>query len=464
MTEKLPTVDPSAIVDMPAVVTPSFDAAVIRDGLARLRRRPLEPTTKGFAGVNPAEVADPDQLVAAEVDLSHPMFSTPLLVLRETAIEHNVRTMAEFCASSGVLLAPHAKTTMSPEIFTRQLAAGAWGLTAANPSQATVFARFGARRILLANEVVDPAGIRALLRLLAGLPDLELCCYVDSVPGALALDDAVERCDPPLGRRLPVLVEYGVPDGRSGVRSVAAGLALAERVSRMPNLGLVGVSCFEGTLGHGPDPETLAAVADLCARVRELGEAMVDCGYVRHGVDGRPLETPSLVLSAGGSHYFDVVARELALSRVPDTRVVVRSGSYVVHDHGVYLHSSPALRQDALAAFQPAIEIWTSVLSRPQPDLVLLNAGRRDVAFDSGLPVVLGAVNRERGPVVADGAVVTDLNDQHAFVAVPPSSELAVGDLVVLGISHPCTTLDKWQAAVVVDDSDRVVDVAHTFF
>jgi hypothetical protein len=109
---------------------------VIRDGLARLRRQPLEPTTKGFAGADPAAVPDPDQLMASGADLTDPMFSTPLLVLRETAIEHNVRTMAEFCASSGVLLAPHAKTTMSPEIFTRQLAAGAWGLTAANPLRA----------------------------------------------------------------------------------------------------------------------------------------------------------------------------------------------------------------------------------------------------------------------------------------------------------------------------------------
>lgn len=461
MTEKL---NPPAAVSIPDVHSPSFDAAAVRDGLARLRRLPLEPTTKGFAGVDPEAVQDPDELVAAGVDLTDSMFSTPLLVLRETAIEHNVQTMAEFCASSGVLLAPHAKTTMSPEIFTRQLAAGAWALTAANPSQATVFARFGARRILVANEVVDPAGIRALLRLLARLPDLELCCYVDSVAGALALDDAARHCDPPPARRLPVLVEYGVPDGRSGVRSVAEGLELAERVSQTSTLGLAGVSCFEGTLGHGSDPETLAAVADLCARVRELGEAMVDRGYVRHGFDGRPLRAPSLVLSAGGSHYFDVVARELSRSRVPDTHVVVRSGSYVVHDHGVYLHSSPALREDGLPEFEPAIEIRASVLSRPQPDLVLLNAGRRDVAFDAGLPVVLGAVDPERGPVAVDGAVVTDLNDQHAFVAVPPSSELAVGDVVVLGISHPCTTLDKWQVAVVVDDSDRVAGVAHTLF
>jgi D-serine deaminase-like pyridoxal phosphate-dependent protein len=448
----------------PSATQYSYDPIAVEAGLDLLRHRPLEPTTKGFAGADPLVPLDPQRLVQAGVTLADPLFSTPLMVLRDSALEHNVTAMAQFCATAGVLLAPHAKTTMSPEIFGRQLKAGAWALTAANVTQAAVYARFGARRILIANEVADPAGIRALLRLLAALPDLEICCYVDSVQGVRVLDDAVRAAQAPPGRRLPVLVEYGVPNGRAGVRSVAEGLAVAEAVSASATLGLVGVSCFEGPVGEGVEEATLQAVTRLCAQVRELGEAAVDAGYVRYGFDGRELAVPSLVLSAGGSHHFDVVAAELSNSRVPGTRVVLRSGSYVAHDHGVYLRSSPGLRPVGLAPFQPAIEIWASVLSRPQPDLVLLNAGRRDVSFDADLPVVLRARSTGGKPLAVDDLAVTQLNDQHAFVTVPPSSELAVGDLVVLGVSHPCTTFDKWQVAVIVDDRDRVVDIAHTFF
>jgi D-serine deaminase-like pyridoxal phosphate-dependent protein len=60
--------------------------------------------------------------------------------------------------------------------------------------------------------------------------------------------------------------------------------------------------------------------------------------------------------------------------------------------------------------------------------------------------------------------VVTRLDDQHAYISVPPGADLAPGDLLCLGISHPCTTFDKWRAIPVVDDENRVTDVVHTFF
>jgi D-serine deaminase-like pyridoxal phosphate-dependent protein len=427
--------------------------------------QPLTSLTKGFTGVRAGAPVTPQDLVTAGARLTDPPFGTPLMVLRESALGCNIGSMARFCAGSGVLLAPHAKTTMSPEIFTRQLAAGAWALTAANPTQAALYAHFGARRILIANEVADPAGIALLIELLATVPGLELCCYADSTQGVRALEAGAERAPAALGRPIPVLLEYGVDGGRTGVRSREEALAVAGRIRQSSSVALIGVSCFEGVLGHGTDEHTLSSVAGLCATVRELGEELAEGGYIRHGIDGRPAAAPSLILSAGGSHFFDVVAREFRRSRVPATDVVLRSGSYVAHDHGVYLGSTPALRDPALPAFNPAIEIHATVLSRPQPDLVLLNAGRRDVPFDAGLPVVLGPAGAGGVPAGIDHrARVTGLNDQHAFVAVPPSSPLGVGDRVVLGISHPCTTFDKWQAAVIADDHDRVTGIAHTFF
>jgi D-serine dehydratase len=438
----------------------AYSPAAVEAGLDRLRTEPLTALTKGFAGPRPVT---PRELVAAGASITDPRFGTPLMVLRESALDHNIGSMARFCAGAGVLLAPHAKTTMSPEIFTRQLTAGAWALTAANPSQAAVYAQFGARRILIANEVTDPAAIAVMLGLLTTVPGLQLCCYADSVEGVDVLEAGAQRAS--LGRPLPVLLEYGVPGRRAGVRTREEAMKVAERLRRSPSVALTGVSVFEGVLGHATDERTLSAVAQLCATVREVGEDLAEGGYLRSGIDGRPAGSPSLILSAGGSHYFDLVARELLRSRVPGTQVVLRSGSYVTHDHGIYRESTPALRDPALPAFTPAIEIHATVLSRPQPDLVLLNAGRRDVAFDAGLPVVLGRAEAGRRPDGIDqSSRVTNLNDQHAFVAVPPSSPLRAGDRVVLGISHPCTTFDKWRTAVIADDDGQVTGVAHTFF
>jgi D-serine dehydratase len=443
---------------------PAFDDGAAHATLAELAALPLTALDKGFSGLS-AGRRTPDAIVAGALRLDDPAFSTPEMVLRSTALDANISAMAAFAQRAGALLAPHAKTTMSPEIFVRQLRAGAWALTAANVTQAAIFSRFGARRILIANELTDAAELGTLTRLLADLPELELCVYVDSLAGVDLLDRTLTDAAPggqDRQRRLPVLVEVGLQGGRAGVRSRELGIAVARAAAMTSTLSVVGASCFEGVIGHETDEATLARVADFCGQVRMLGESIAGLGLLRGGF-GTPDDTPSLILSAGGSHYFDVVAAEFARSAVPHTRIVIRSGSYVTHDHGTYLHSSPMTRLNGLPEFRPAIEVRTSVLSRPEPGLLLLNAGRRDVSFDAGLPVVLGATRKGLAVGVAD-AHVTALNDQHAFVTVPVDSELAVGDLVVLGISHPCTTFDKWQHALIVDDDDRVVEVAHTFF
>jgi len=71
----------------------------------------------------------------------------------------------------------------------------------------------------------------------------------------------------------------------------------------------------------------------------------------------------------------------------------------------------------------------------------------------------------------ADGTIedagplsVRRLDDQHAYLAVPDGGGLSPGDLVGFGISHPCTTLDKWRVIPVVDDDYQVIDAVHTFF
>ncbi|MFD1714609.1 alanine racemase [Amnibacterium flavum] len=432
---------------MSAFAAGSHDAAVAERALADLSRAPIGPTVKGFGGLD--EMASGGDIAQRGLRLDAPVFSRPLFVLRTSALEHNIAVLADYCARRGALLAPHAKTTMSPELFLAQLRAGAWALTAANVTQASVFVLHGARRVIIANQVTDRVALASLRRLLDRTAGLEVLCYVDSVHGAELLVDAFAGAD----RAPQVLVEIGLPDARTGVRDLPTAEAVARVIHDAPTLRVVGTSCFEGSLGEREGDELDLAVDQLLTAVRIAGERLSELGLVEDG----------LVLSAGGSHLFDRVIDEFSLSSVPDTRIVVRSGSYVTHDHGVYLHDSPALRGVDIEPFIPAIEIRATVLSRPDPDLVLITAGRRDVSFDAGYPVVLSA-SHDGTPIDAAGATVTGLNDQHGFVTVPATSSLAVGDEVVLGISHPCTTFDKWTHGLLVDDDDVVTGVVHTFF
>jgi D-serine deaminase-like pyridoxal phosphate-dependent protein len=220
---------------------------------------------------------------------------------------------------------------------------------------------------------------------------------------------------------------------------------------------VAGVAGYEGTIS-GIDARALDTVASFCRRLANLAGTVAEIA----GVPGE------FIATAGGSVYFDVVARELtaAGSGFPDgMTVVLRSGGYLFHDHGVYQASTPAARGVAGApVFRPALELWAQVVSRPEPELALLSAGRRDVGFDAGLPVPLRARRRDGGAARLADAKVTGLNDQHAYLRLDPGTALAPGDLVCLGISHPCTTLDKWQLIAVLDDEDNVIETVHTFF
>jgi D-serine deaminase-like pyridoxal phosphate-dependent protein len=425
----------------------------VRAGLAaavaRLRDRPVGACEKGFSCIAPVTAAE---LGARRPGLFGGAFTMPLLVLRETALRQNIQEMAGYCAAAGVDLAPHGKTTMAPQLFARQLAAGAWAVTAATAGQIQVYCAFGIKRILLANELTDRAGLAWLAARLADDPGFECYVYADSLDGVRLLDEGMRAGRP--GRPLPVLVELGYPGGRTGCRTSGQAVAVAEAVSAAGSLRLAGVAGYEGGLGHDCGPATLDAVAAFCRELRGLGEQVRSLG------DG----SADFILSAGGSAFFDVVAAELAAAG-PGYRVVLRSGAYITHDHGLYAGVAPGADSGRPGPeLTPALELWAPVLSRPEPGLAVLCAGRRDVSFDQGMPVPLRIRRRDGQQAGAAGMRVTSLADQHAYLTVPDDAELAPGDLVCLGISHPCTTFDKWRVIPVVDDKYQVVDAVRTFF
>ncbi|MCA1189255.1 MULTISPECIES: amino acid deaminase [unclassified Saccharopolyspora] len=428
--------------------TPGIDDQAV----SALRQDVLDWRYKGLpSGASGSTAAE---FLATRPTLSGSGFTGPVLVLDEPALEHNLSTMARWCQRHGVLLAPHGKTTMAPRLFQRQLQHGAWGITAANVAQLRVYRAFGVRRVLLANQLLDPDGLRWLSGELDRDPEFEFSCWADSVAGVelMAASWTGER-------PLDVLVELGWEGARTGVRSVERGVEVARAVAASPRLRLAGVAGYEGAAAHGTGDDALATVDDYLARLRELVDEVERAGL---------FETAEIIVSGGGSAYFDQVAESLAAPWPTSARVlpVLRSGAYLTHDDGLYRRNSPFGRAHRLAGdespFRPAMRVWAQVTSRPEPGLALATLGRRDVSFDQDLPepqVVRGAdgVVRE-----LTGCAVTSLADQHAFLRVPEDGP-RIGDWVGFGLSHPCTVFDKWRLIPVVD-GDSVVDLVHTFF
>lgn len=433
-----------------------------------------QPAPLSTRTVTAVDKSFPAALIGRSIaDLRAPLsaFSTPLFVLDGEAMGRNIAVMAAWASARGLELMPHAKTTMAPALWRRQLAAGATGLTVATPWQAGVALRAGAPTVQIANMCVDPHQLRQLAAHLCEHREQEVVCWADS----FAAVEIMERVLPPgtqADARLGVLVELGAVGGRSGARSEDGAVAIAERIAASPVLTLRGVAGYEGALAHDRSPGALAAVGAYCRRLA----ALVD--RVRPMVEGTPWVT------AGGSAYFDLVAD--AISGLADVRAILRSGAYIVHDSGFYQSISPLDASRAAAAedaLRPAMFAFARVVSRPEPGLALLDAGKRDVPFDEGLPTVLAVASELGGAerAVEPGRVeVSALNDQHMFVRWSTSrctagdaaggpdgadeAPLAVGDVVKLGLSHPCTAFDKWRLVPIVDAEARVIEAIETMF
>jgi D-serine deaminase-like pyridoxal phosphate-dependent protein len=362
----------------------------------------------------------------------------PVCVLRAAALTHNLETMARWCRDRGVLLAPHGKTHMAPQLVARQLEAGACAVTAATISQVRVFRAFGVRDVIMANELVDTAGLRWLAAELDADADFRFTCWVDSVRGVESMTAALSAAG--AHRQVDVCVEVGMAGGRTGCRDAETVDDVSRAAAASGRLRLVGVAAYEAALGHDITPDAMTRVASYLAHVRAAVLRVAPL-----------VEADHIMATAGGSTYFDLVADALAdgwpagLSVQP----ILRSGCYLTHDDGLYGRTSPL--RDGL---RPALSVWAQVMSRPGANLALLTMGRRDVSFDQDLPTPYGL----------PGSRVTKLNDQHAYLALGGGDSVDVGDWVEFGISHPCTVFDKWPMIPVLDDDGRVVDLIRTFF
>jgi D-serine deaminase-like pyridoxal phosphate-dependent protein len=397
-------------------------------------------------------------------------FRTPLLTLDAAALEHNLIRMADWCAERRLGLAPHGKTTMAPALWERQLRAGAWGITVANPSQLRVAIRFGLRRIQLANALVDPGALAELAGALDADPELTVHSWVDSVDTVAAMDAALVALPTSPARPLCVLVELGAPGGRTGARGVASARGVAASVVQSRYLRLVGVCGYEGALAHDRSEPGLAAVHSYLEELAELHRSLLADGSYPDG---------EAVVSAGGSAYFDEVADLLGPLAGPGTQVLLRSGAYLVHDDGFYRGISPLAASNGSTGGPPlrsAMHAWARVVSRPEPGLALLDAGKRDVPYDEGLPEPQLAADRLGGPTRPLAGEISAVNDQHAFLRLAPDTPLRVGEVVRLGLSHPCTAFDKWRWIPVLEsntesgtesgteDDPLVTDLVRTFF
>ncbi|WUH91266.1 amino acid deaminase [Streptomyces sp. NBC_00433] len=422
---------------------------VVAERVAALREERIDHRFKGLPP--DAEGLTVGELAGQRRTLTGGGFSTPLLVLSAEALDHNLAVLEGWTTEHGLAFAPHGKTSMAPQLFARQLERGAWGITVAVPHQLRVCRAFGIPRVFLANELVDPAALRRLGAELDADPGFGFVCYVDSVRGVQLMDEALRAAG--TRRRVDVVIELGAgPGARTGARTEADCAAVAAAVGAADRLRLVGVAGYEGEVPDA-DPERVKAwLRRLVALAAELDRG------------GAFADAEQIVVSAGGSAWFDAVAEVFGEIGAMSSPVLplLRSGAYVTHDDAHYARVTPFTRVPG--HLEPAFRLWAQVLSRPAPGQAFLNAGKRDAPYDLGLPTPV-AVRSPGGLRPAPAELrVSGISDQHLWLSVPPDDPLEVGDLVSLGLSHPCTTFDKWPLIPVATSDGTVTDYVRTFF
>jgi len=397
---------------------------------------------------------DAQEIARLDWNLLREDLSLPAAVLYQDRLLHNLNWMRDFIAAYGVKLAPHGKTTMAPKLFEMQLAAGAWGITLATAHQTLVAYTHGVRRVLMANQLAGKENMAIIARLFED-PAFEFYCLVDSA----AQIDQLGAFFVGRGQPLRVLLELGVEGGRAGVRNDEQLQDALQALSRWSeSVALSGIEIYEGVLA---DEAPIRAFLQRAVAV------------TRRLVSEKRFSSEPVLLSGAGSAWYDVVAEVFSAAKLGDAvQIVLRPGCYLTHDVGAYreaqeriLEHNPVAHKMATGLL-PALQIWAYVQSVPETEKAIIGLGKRDAAFDSGLPTpALHYRPGEAAPKAAPAHwALTKMMDQHAYLKIAAGDDLRFGDMIGFDIAHPCLTFDKWRSLAVVDADYKVIDVVQTFF
>lgn len=321
------------------------------------------------------------------------------------------------------------------------------------PAQAEVAVLAGAKNIIMANQLVGKANMEIIARIIRS-QGVHFYCCVDSKINVQALEKHFANS----GLVLKVLIEFGVEDGRCGCRTIQQVEDLAAFIQMQSHIQLRGIEVYEGVIS-GEHPEQ--SIRKFLKTALQLGTQL----YVDKLTESKPLVT------GAGSAWYDVVSECLANSE--DFEAIIRPGCYAIHDKGIYmdaqnkvierLNNSQRTACDLNGSLESALEVWAYVISRPEPTKLIVGLGKRDVAFDAGLPTLERAY-REGEIISCDSAVTSAIMDQHLIVDVDGNCSLQVVDIIAFSTSHPCLTIDKWRALAICNDNFEVTHWVETLF
>jgi D-serine deaminase-like pyridoxal phosphate-dependent protein len=337
---------------------------------------------------------------------------TPALVVDLDPFERNLDLMANAVRGAGVALRPHAKSHKCPDIAHAQIERGAVGICCQKVSEADAFVTAGIRDVLVTNEIV---GAAKLARLAALADRANVGVLVDDAANVRHLGAAARAA----GVTLDALVEIDVGAHRCGVLPGAPAVELAQAIARTPALRFRGIHAYHGAAQHLRAPEERRAAIALAAQV---------AGETKGAIEAAGIACPVVTGAGTGTWQHE---RD--------------SGVYTEIQPGSYIFMDADYHRNALAPdqhhFEQSLFVLASVMSAPVRERVVVDAGLKAFAFDSGPPQVYGA----------RGLEYVKASDEHGVLAVSPGIDPPVpGDRLWLVPGHcdPTVNLYDWIVGV----------------
>jgi D-serine deaminase-like pyridoxal phosphate-dependent protein len=324
---------------------------------------------------------------------------TPALLVNLAAMEHNVRLVADFFATVPANLRPHVKNHRTPALAQIQIAAGAVGICCGNLAEAEIMIDAGIDDVLITKEIVRPDQLARVAEL-AGRSAIKV--IVDDYMVALKINQAAQAA----GTRVGVLVDVDVRLGRSGVAPGEAARYLSHAIAKLRGLQYLGLMGYEGSM----QPLSVAEREQECRRVLK---SLVETKQL---IEGDGIAVP--IVSTGAASTYRVAG---AFSGVTE----VQAGSYLLSD---------ARYRRTLPEFTCALSVLATVISRPSPARVTIDAGQKKLSPDGGMPE----------PKLAALRVVA-LNEEHGLLDLEDVSDpIRVGDVIEITPWHGSTTINLY--------------------
>lgn len=324
---------------------------------------------------------------------------TPALLIDILAMERNITKMADFARKQGIGLRPYIKTHKSTILAKKQLAAGAIGIGCAKLGEAEVMAEAGIRDILLGNQIIGSEKIARLMNLAR---QADVIVAVDNRQNVHELSAAAET----MGVKVRILVEVDIGLHRCGVKAGEAALSIAKYIDTAPGLEFLGFMGYEGHL------QQLAGPDERAKRVKE------EVGWLTKTAEmARAAGLRVEIVSAGGTVTYEETGMLPGITEI-------QPGTYIFMDSNYY---------PRLPGFERALTVLATVISHPEDNYVVIDAGSKSLSLESGLPEVKDLPS----------AKLVKFWEEHGKIELTePSPKLKVGDKIEVFPSHVCTTIN----------------------